>query len=374
MDFPFSCLSEHYKIIRLLVVCINLTSSLILLFCCNHWLIKEPVIRSPFKLVFKVIKYAIKNKYPQERSAFTYCEDDLPSRIDFGKMKCGGPFTTEQVEDVKTFLRLLPVATIGGILISVVTLINYLRNKLGEQFTNFSESDLEDVTNSKTVLAKCYTEASFTHTMYSSATVLIVLNELFLYPVFHRCCPKIESLQKALIGTILQLVRVLVLMMFDVISRQTFAQHNNSTIQCIFYEIPSALSTSFNYHWLVIPDLLYTITITMLFIGTVEFVSAQVPYFVKGLIAGIVFCSLALSGAVWYVVSIPFTQMQSIWGTGTITCGFWYALLLAVVQMIALAFFVLLTRWYKKRKRGDVLPNEHIFAENYYSSNSKINC
>ena len=35
-----------------------------------------------------------------------FCEDKLPSRFDFGKSKYGGPFTTEQVEDVKTFLRM----------------------------------------------------------------------------------------------------------------------------------------------------------------------------------------------------------------------------------------------------------------------------
>ena len=30
-------------------------------------------------------------------------------RIDFGKDKFGGPFTEEEVEDVKTVLRLLPL-------------------------------------------------------------------------------------------------------------------------------------------------------------------------------------------------------------------------------------------------------------------------
>ena len=320
VDFPFSCLSEHYKIIRLLIVSINLTLSLILLFCCNRWLTKDLVIQSSFKLVYKVIKYAIKNKCPQNRSAFTYREEDHPSRIDFGKMKYEGPFTTEQVEDVKTLLRLLPAATVGGILISVFVLTDHLRDKLGEQFTSFNESDLEDVTSSKTVLAKCYTETSFTHTIYySSAMVLIVLNELILYPVFHRCCPQIESLQKALIGTILQLVRVIILMIFDV----TLAQYKNSTIQCIFYESPSALSASFNYHWMVIPDFVHAISTAMLFISADEFVSAQVPYFVKGLTVGVALCLLTLSSAVWYVISIPFTQMPSICGTGTITCGFW---------------------------------------------------
>ena len=71
----------------------------------NHWLVKEPVTQNPFRLVYSVVRYAIKHKHPeQRRSAFTFCEDERPSRIDFGKIKFGGPFTTEQVEDVKTFL------------------------------------------------------------------------------------------------------------------------------------------------------------------------------------------------------------------------------------------------------------------------------
>ena len=36
----------------------------------------------------------------------TYWEEDIPPRIDLGKSKYGGPFTTEEVEDVKTFLLL----------------------------------------------------------------------------------------------------------------------------------------------------------------------------------------------------------------------------------------------------------------------------
>ena len=62
----------------------------------------NPVQVSPFKLIINVIKFAWKHKYPVNRSAFTYWENDIPSRIDLGKQKYGGPFTNEQVEDVKT--------------------------------------------------------------------------------------------------------------------------------------------------------------------------------------------------------------------------------------------------------------------------------
>ena len=49
-------------------------------------------------------------------ATFTYHEDVLPSRIDFGKHKYGEPFITEQVEDVKTFFKIMAVILIGCVL------------------------------------------------------------------------------------------------------------------------------------------------------------------------------------------------------------------------------------------------------------------
>ena len=89
-DYVFTCLSERLGTIESLLVCSSLTLALTLLICCNQWLSKEPACANPFKHVYKVLKYAIKNKQPRHRSAFTYCEDEHPSRIDFGKNKYGG--------------------------------------------------------------------------------------------------------------------------------------------------------------------------------------------------------------------------------------------------------------------------------------------
>ena len=61
----------------------------------------------PLKLIYQVLKYAWKHKCPENRSAFTYWEEDIPRRIDLGKSKYGGPFTTEEVEDTKTFFSIL---------------------------------------------------------------------------------------------------------------------------------------------------------------------------------------------------------------------------------------------------------------------------
>uniref|UniRef100_A0A1X7UCF1 Uncharacterized protein n=1 Tax=Amphimedon queenslandica TaxID=400682 RepID=A0A1X7UCF1_AMPQE len=81
----------------------------------KHKLENMSLIKNPIKLIVRVLCYARKHKYPENRSALTYWEEEAPSRLDLGKDKYGGPFTEEEVEDVKTFLRILPlfIATIG---------------------------------------------------------------------------------------------------------------------------------------------------------------------------------------------------------------------------------------------------------------------
>ena len=365
VEFNCFCLNEQYKLSIHLFTCANLTLAVILLICCNHWLVKEPAAQNPFKLVYKVIKYAIKTKHPRYRSAFTYCEDDLPSRIDFGKTKYGGPFTTEQVEDVKTFLRLLPLIITSGVMAGGIFPIFSLFQALRRQYTRLDKS------NMKHSLITCYSEADFTHTTYLCGTILIVLHELLIYPVFNRCYPRIKSLSKVIIGVFLQIARVIVLMVIDIVSRHVYLENNgyNATIQCLFYERRGTLSSSFSYHWLALPNFLQSISILFIVIGVTEFISAQVPYYMKGLIIGLLYSLTLFAAASGLPIQILFSHKLSIWGTGTISCGFWYGLLIVVVELSICAALLLLTRWYKRRKREDVLPNEHFFAERYYSNN-----
>ena len=92
---------------------------LLFLACCKrHWFYIESDLRNPYKTVFKVINFVRKHNYPLRRSAFTYSDADTPSRMDLAKERYGGPFTTEQVEDVKTFFRILTLlASIGPIFV-----------------------------------------------------------------------------------------------------------------------------------------------------------------------------------------------------------------------------------------------------------------
>ena len=256
---------------------------------------------------------------------------------------------------------------VGGALIGGVIASNYLRDKLSEMLLNHGEAEL----NSKLSVIECYREASFTHTFYYSAIILIVLHEILLYPILYRCFPRLESLQKAFIAMLLQLVRILILMAYEIVfQRNSFIvqNYNNATAPCLFSPHQEILKTSdsLNYYWMAIPDIIISVSYAMLYIGSVEYFSAQVPYFMKSLTVGITYSSFFLSGTVWLVLSIPFKtdSLSYKWGAN---CGFWYGLLLTIVEATICTILIVLIKWYKKRRRQDVLPNEHIFAERYYS-------
>ena len=121
MDLVFTCVpynqSDLYQIFMLFpAICasINFISFHLI---SPKWLIIEPKSPQSLKNIYGVLKFAVKHKAPLNRSALTYWEENIPSRLDLGKSRYGGPFTTEQVEDVKTFFRIL-VVSVGIFLIA----------------------------------------------------------------------------------------------------------------------------------------------------------------------------------------------------------------------------------------------------------------
>ena len=355
--FTHQCISEEYHILGQTLVCISTTIAISSSFLVKTKLIKEPVTQNPFKLVYKVISYAIKNKHPRCRSAFTYCEDELPSRIDFGKDKYGGPFTTEQVEDVKTFLRLLMIITISSILASELLIMEKPRTQLLMVFLHSKN------------MKQCYKDTIFSTTIgYCAVAMFIPLYEFVIHPIIRKCIPSIKIYQKFLIGVLLQMANTTILIAFDLIERKIHLEHQrNATIECIFNYDQGALSSTHNSSWIAVSQFLDSTSKILLSISGIEFVASQTPYSMRGLMIGAGYGSVFIFTMIGYGVYWPFTHQSSTWGTGIISCEFWYLLSVLLVIIIFSGLLLAVGRWYKNRKREDVLPNEHIFAERYYS-------
>ena len=357
-DFTHICLKYEYYIFGQLIVCISITVVICSSYFLQSSLVQEPVTQNPFKLIYKVLHYAIKNKRPRYRSAFTYCEDELPSRIDFGKSKYGGPFTTEQVEDVKTFLRLIIITAIGSALIGETVVMFKVNNHLIINTFQKARSTLS--------IKECYTDRLFTIVSgYSVIAIFIPLHEFVFYPSLRKCFPTIKIYRKFLIGIIIQIARIVILMTYDVTARKLYIKHHgdNITIQCGH---PGSLSSTFDENWMVIPNILEIICITMLCISSIEFLASQTPYSMRGLMVGLSYGGVFIFSIVEYGIYWPFTHQSSTWGTGIISCEFWYLLSVLIVLVIVSGILLAVGKCYKNRKRQDVLPNEHIFAERYY--------
>ena len=89
--------------------------------CFVGWFKEDNERRNPYKKVIQVLFLTAVIKRPKFRSAFSFSGASPPSRINLTKKVHGGLYTNEEVEDVKTFLRLLCV--LSFILITLVVYV-----------------------------------------------------------------------------------------------------------------------------------------------------------------------------------------------------------------------------------------------------------
>ena len=126
--FVVACLStranesgQFYHLLSLLTSAFFITIALSLDFVFSEVLNKDHKKQNPMQVVKKVLTYAVKHKRPVRRSAFTFNPNFNPTRIDYAMSYFGGPFTFEQVENVKTFLNMLKIITVFGCFVFLQT-------------------------------------------------------------------------------------------------------------------------------------------------------------------------------------------------------------------------------------------------------------
>ena len=359
-----TCIDSKYNLMGPLVIVMCLTVVVNTNYLFNNQLIKEPVTQNPFKLVYKVVRYAIKTKHPRQRSAFTYWEDDPPSRMDFGKIKYGGPFTTEQVEDVKILIKVLGLTFVATFLASLKFNINFYTTQLTHKL--FGEY------HTVNIYYHCFSKDFLANVYVLIGLVLVPLNEFLIYPLFYRCI-SIKIHWKVLLGTLFELAGFIAFLILITYTRSKYTETtippHNHTLHCLFHEKSSSLMNDIiDYRWFILVEFLFATSDMMLTIGTIEFYCAQVPYSMKGLVAGCYYGCIGLCVMFNYGLSQFFMAKLHIWESNTtFNCEFWY-LLTKIIPVAMAAFTIVLSiKYHKKRKREDVLPSEHIFAEQYYS-------
>ena len=327
--------------------------------CKPQWFMIDSGSRNPYKLVYKVIKFAAHHKTPIRRSAFTYCEDELPSRMDLGKEKYGGPFTTEQVEDVKAFLGILQVLlTLGPVFATDIAASNMLYRFSEHLYSSwYSQYSLLDTNQFFYTFMAYFELGGLTEILI---VILIPLYLCLLQPFIHRYIP--GMLKRIGLGMIIRLLSLLSVFIIDTIGH---TQHLN--IKCFikqWYYKDEKYQLGISVWFLIFPYILNALSIMFFYIASYEFICAQSPHAMKGLLIGTLF---TVKGVFQFIgataISIPFISWK--FSTSFPSCGFVYYLVNILVALIGLVTYTWVARRYQYRQR-DEPDNIYRYAEEYY--------
>ena len=288
------------------------------------WLIIEPKCPQSLKTVYQVVKFAAKHKTPLNRSALTYWEEDIPSRLDLGKSRYGGPFTTEQVENVKTFFRII-------FLVLPVTLIIVAMSP-GYSLILSSATIIPGLSACSSGLV--YT---FTYSPWWCSIVTILINELIVHPLLQHRYPSIlKCIGIASFLVLLSNIGFLALSVFDSLY---------------------SLGVSF---WLQsLNNVIVGIVLQFTLAKVLEIVCAQSPYNMRGLLAGYVSFVFLLA------VGIGASALRLSMLCHGHHCLVFKNSVLVALSLIGFIIYCVLALWYKRRVRDEEY-NAHRVVEEVY--------
>ena len=335
--------------------------ALTLLNCCAHRMFnKERVKYNPYKMIVRVLRFAKKHKRPVGHpTAFAYCDDYQPSRMDFAKERYGGPFTTADVEDVKTFIRIfLMLFTLGPIFVTCVPTSFFLF--LGFAVNSGTSAAIgRDSCSANWLLL----ESGLLSGLFSTAILPLYM---LLFPVLSRrnCLPKI--LNRIVLGSILFTITITNMLAVDVAGNVLVMGERNST--CMLTQFPSIISEPLNLHWwvLIFPNLTKTLALDLIMASAFEFISAQSPHTMRGVLVGMLFAVRGFFQLIEAISLIPFSSKE-IWKTfdHKISCESSYYLFTAVVSIAGLIAFIIAARKYQYRKREEAPYSQSQVEEIY---------
>ena len=328
----YSIINDINQSIHLLLALISILCFGILLvsnfLLSPKWLIIEPKSPQSLKTIFRVLKFAAKHKAPLNRSALTYWENDIPSRIDLGKSKYGGPFTTEQVEDVKTILNLLVVSSP---LFIVSLSLNF--RIVGLNSINISEMD-----SSTSKIAPF-----FAHSVAMHAILTTFAFEFLVCPLAKN---KLPSILKRI--TVVPLIFTLI------------------SLVCFFLKLASYLSYSSDSTTALIVNVFHNvmsgILSQVLLTAVLEFMCAQSPYHMRGLLVSFVVPLTVTSFIVGTRVGLALKRNVC---STHVQCSLISFSVKTVTCFIGFLLFCVVARWYKMRVRDEDYFPQRLVEEVY---------
>ena len=358
-----------------LLVMLLLIITLCLAKCRRNWFLIEPGTINPYKLVYRVTKFARQNKTPVRRSAFTYCEDEIPTGLDLGKEKYGGPFSTEQVEDVKVFYGILKVLFSFG----AVFFLDFAASSVLPFYalhTSWYIAFDPYYNDTYLILSGTLPEHILLNCGLLSpllVTLCLPLYLCLLRPFISRYVP--GMLKRMGLGIILVLLSLITSFAMDIAAHMHHIGDNDFDL-CMFGEYYNMLYLTDNMFpfnlpqqsplLLIVPLVLTSLSHMLIYTTVFEFICSQSPHSMKGLLIGLLYAIKGLYQLLATILVVPFA-VGYIYHPSHMSCGFYYYLVNIVIGLIAVLTYMWVAKRYKYRERDEICE-VHRYAEEYYSN------
>ena len=336
-----------------LFVIVVLIVSLCLVRYKERWFLIEPGRTNPYKLVYKVTKFAYQHKIPVYRSAFTYCEDEVPKGLDLGKEKYGGSFSTEQVEDVKAFYGILKVLFSFGAVFFLEFAANSILPLYALHITPFHEDPSGSIQFNETL-----TELILVNTGLLSPLLVVICIPLYLFLLRPFIVSYLPGMLKRMgLGMLIVVLSLISSFAMDTAAHFEHSDRNNTV--CMFSD---TLQDSFSHNatLLLIQLAMSALSHMLMYVAVFEFICSQSPHSMKGFLIGLLYAIKGLYQVIATLLVIPFARDMYP------SCGFYYYLVNIVVGLFALLMYVLVARRYRYRERDEPSYIRR-YAEEYYS-------
>ena len=111
---------------------------------------------------------------------------------------------------------------------------------------------------------------------------------------------------------------------------------------------------------LIIPNALTGAAFALILPVSIEFICAQSPQIMKGLLVGLWFSTQGLFEIIGDNLNWPFTLFQT---DVTPSCEFYYYLMKCLLLVITFLLYTVVAKWYKLRKRQTVYNANFVIAE-----------
>ena len=323
--------SVHITLITLVLyifaILTTVAGLLMLCFIKQHIVIEPPPTVNPAKQIYNIFKYSIKYKRPLQRSAFTYGEAP-PGMLDRVKERYGGPFTTDQVEDVRSF---------KNILLILLSLFGYHFNEstagIAREYIKLFNMTID---TNDTKISFNLMESIVLVFPNSISVLIIVVGILCLqYVIFPFCSHKLPKMLKRIgLGLFLSSISSLLQVIF-----------------CVFLEIEQPLP----HELLILPQFLNGIS-GFLFLTIYEFIIAQAPYHMQGLLIGILYSQMSIK-----YVSLDIA-LNSDLGHNWL-----YYTIKSLMVLLSLLLYCFVSWQYRQRQRDESSTiNERVIIEEYW--------